>query len=88
MQRKSAFKWNEWNHEYLGWLLLILSPFFNWSLWLLIPGLILTIDGLTQLWLGQYSGVLHWLYSKTLYKIKLIRKLNNFLDRLFSGAHL
>ena len=82
MQRKLDFNPFEWHHEYLGVILLIVNIFW-WNVWLFTIGLILVIDGISQLWLGQRNGVLHWIYIRTLYKIKLIREINAFLDRAF-----
>ena len=82
MGKFKEFKWNEWNHEYLGWLGLIISIFwFNpWLFWISV---ILTVDGIIQLFVGQYSGLLHWLYVNTLYKMEWVKKFNVWLDNLF-----
>ena len=82
MQRKSAFRFNEWHHGYLGFAMIIFGAVFQiW--WVLIVGSIIFLDEVSQIWLGQHGGILHLVYIKTLYKIKIIRELNEFLDRVF-----
>ena len=73
---------NEWHHGYLGFAMIIVAAIFNiW--WILIIGSIIFLDEVSQIWYGQHGGLLHWLYIKTIYKIKIIRELNEFLDRVF-----
>ena len=86
----SDFNWREWNHEFLGWLLLIVGAvlyfFTSWTVTgsaCLSIGFILTVDGLYQLWKGQDKGVLHELYISTIYKWEWVKKFNLWLDRLF-----
>lgn len=77
----TPFRWNEPNHGYYGIALIIVSCYLDWTLWLLIPGIILVVDEITQLWLGQHNGLVHWLYVNTLYRIKIIRELDDFINR-------
>jgi len=78
------FNPKQWHHGYLGVILLIVWYFIP-SYWLLIPAIVLIVDEILQILLfGQYGGLLHRLYVKTLYKIKWIKDFNDFLDRLFS----
>jgi len=80
---KADFNLYEWNHGYLGIILLLIDVIgLHW--WFVgIIGAILVIDEITQIFIfGQYGGLVHHLYSR-LYKFKWIRKLNEWLDRLF-----
>jgi len=77
------FNLREWNHGYLGVILILIDAIWlNW--WFVrIIGAILVLDEVTQIFIfGQYGGLVHHLY-KPLYKNKWIRKLNEWLDRLF-----
>ena len=79
------FKWNQWHHEYLGVFLIIIDLILH-TYWIGIIGLILVLDGLTQLfWFGQYGGLLHELYVRTLYKLDCIKKFNRWMDKLFGA---
>ena len=84
------FKWNDLNHGYYGLLLIIFWCVFDfnwmwhgadWYWMVLIVGLILVIDEMFQLKYGQHSGPVHWLYINTLYRIKWVKELDDFLNR-------
>lgn len=81
------------HHFYLG-LVLSLAAFWGMlrSGSALFPviffvSLLIMIDDFIQHWIQKttkdYLSPLHLLYAETLYKIKFIRKLNEFIDKIF-----
>lgn len=83
--RASEFRWNEWNHEYLSIVLIPLGIWLdNW--WIIGAGILVLVDGITQLiWCGQHGGLLHVIYINTLYKWKWVQDFNRWMDKIFSG---
>ena len=78
------FKWNQWHHGYLGFILILMDICWFQSGWLFWVAIVLVLDEISQIiWFGQYGGLLHWLYIKTLYKIPIIKKFNIWMDGLF-----
>ena len=77
----------QWNHGYLGIILLLLCIWLKgfWFWLCFIFGSILFIDELIQIFIfkNQYRGFIHWFYVNTLYKIKWIRDFNHWLDGVF-----
>ena len=60
-----------------------------WGLWIALAGLVVYCDDLFQHWRQikepTYRSFLNKLYGETLYKIKFIRKLNEWFDKIFGG---
>lgn len=72
-----------WNHGYLGILLLIIGIIFK-IYWLIFLSAVIIVDEIIQIITKrQYSGFLHIIYVRTLYKIKLVRNFNIWLDKIF-----
>jgi len=79
---KADFNLYEWNHGYLGVILILIDAIWLHWWFLGIIGAILVIDEITQIFIfGQYGGLVHHLY-KRFYKVRWIRKLNEWLDKL------
>lgn len=76
------FNYKDWNHGYLGIALLIAYIFYP-SLWLLWPGIILVVDEIIQMFIGQYNGLIHWIYIHTLYKFEWVRKFDTWFNEKF-----
>lgn len=75
------FNPKEWHHGYLGIVLIIVDLFLKTWVIGIIGGLIV-IDELSQIFIfGQQGGLLHHLYSP-FYKFKIVKKVNNFFDKL------
>ena len=72
-----------WHHGYLGFALWLLGLMANWPIVSIIGFLIMFDELLQILTNNQYGGILHKIYVKTLYKIKFIRRFNEWLDRKF-----
>jgi len=78
------FKFNQWHHGYLGLILLILNILFWHSITIYIISGIIIIDEIMQIFIfGQYSGLLHYLYSFIYHKFEIVRKINKWFDNLF-----
>ena len=84
------FQWKEWNHEYLGWLMLgtglplyFFTEMTKTGSALIAFGTLITIDGIYQLYAGQDKGPMHTLYIRTVYKWGWVKSFNDFMDKLF-----
>jgi len=72
----------EWHHFYIGALiylvaLLCLSPAFMW-----LGALVMIDDGLQHA--TKHQSPLNWLYQHSIARISLIRRLNEWLDRMMA----
>lgn len=77
----------EWHHGYLGDLLQILSWLLPFGLTLSVVGLIFRVDDtqqhIRQRYDPEYRSPLHVLFAKYLWNIPVVRKIVEFLNRLF-----